>query len=91
MCDGECFWSLGRPTCVFIEGKMFQNLRVSSPAPVTIVCVNMETRIISHVSKNIFLERLLLLHSEKDLPAHPVTLQGKAHAMYVQSELRPVI
>ena len=25
-------------TCVFIDGKIFQNRRVSSPAPVTIVC-----------------------------------------------------
>jgi hypothetical protein len=98
---------LKRHTCVFIEGKMFQNLRVSSPAPVTIVCVNgNQACVTSHVANTIFFLNTHViikcpcnpsddLHANGKLafdyelgllPAHQVTLQGKAHAACVQLE-----
>jgi hypothetical protein len=86
---------------------MFQNLRVSSPAPVTIVCVNgNQACVTSHVANTIFFLNThviikcpcnpsddlhangkLAFDSALDLlPAHQVTLQGKAHAACVQLE-----
>jgi hypothetical protein len=70
---------------------MFQNLRVSSPAPVTIVCVNGKHTLQLLLPQNILFLNRLLCDSSVDLPAHQVTLQGKAHAVYVQLELPPSI
>lgn len=84
-------------TVVFTDGKTFQNLSVSSPAPVTIVCmpkqVEMHVRLPCRSTRIAYIYSNILHVSEQGfdaIPGHQVTWQDRAPANYGQLGLQPI-
>ena len=75
-------------TVVFAEGNTFQNRKVSSPAPVTIVC--RQTQETQFYVKNTCQCDCFVMTYEKFIPDHRVTWLGRVHANYGLLELQPI-